>query len=199
MRKLTLLAVICGLFFVASLAQAQQGDAAFGLGTLVSSGSCNATFICPEKGGLYPNINLDVIFHKRIGFDFETAWRASPGSYNGEPYRPIILDFNAIYQPRVGKRVGLDLLGGVGLQSTRFYLPYCTSEISCNNFETSHHFLVDVGAGLRYYVWHHAFIRPEVRYYYVLNNDDTNSTLPPFSSNSLIRVGASIGYTIGPD
>lgn len=171
----------------------------FGFGTLLSTPSCTATFICPEKGGLYPDVNLDVIFHKRIGFNFETAWRATQGSYNGEPYRPIILDFNAIYQPRVGKKLGLDLMGGVGLQSTRFYLPYCTSEITCNNFETSHHFLIDLGAGLRYYVRGHIFIRPEARYYYVINNDNLNSTLPPFTSNSIIRVGASIGYTIGPD
>jgi hypothetical protein len=42
-------------------------------------------------------------------------------------------------------------------------------------------------------VWHHAFIRPEARYYNILNNNNN------FSSNNVIRVGASIGYTIGPD
>jgi hypothetical protein len=195
LRKLTLFAVICGLFFLASFAQAQQGDAMFGFGTILSSGSCNAdTDICPEKGGLYPSISADVIFHKRIGFGFETTWKATQGTYpsTGQPYRPIILDFNAMYSPRIGKKVAVDLFGGVGWQSTRFYLPYCTSEISCNNFTSNHNFLVDFGGGLRYYWWHHAFIRPEVHYYNILNNNS-------FSSNNIIHVGASIGYTIGPD
>jgi hypothetical protein len=195
LRKLTLLAVICGLFFLASFAQAQQGDAMFGFGTLMSPGSCNAdTGVCPEKGGLYTNFSADVIFHKRIGFGFDTIWKTTQGSYDGQPFRPILLDFNGMYSPRLGKKLALDLMGGVGLQSTRFYLPYCTNEFTCNNFTSSHHFLIDVGGGLRYYVWHHAFIRPEVHYYNILNN--TNE----FNSNSVIHVGASIGYTIGgPD
>jgi hypothetical protein len=194
LRKFTLLAVICGLFFLASFAQAQQGDAMFGFGTLMSPGSCNAdTGVCPEKGGLYTNFSADVIFHKRIGFGFDTTWRASQATYpsTGQPYRPIILDFNAMYSPRIGKKMAVDLFGGIGWQSTRYYLSYCTSSISCNNFTTDHNFLVDVGGGLKYYVWHHAFIRPEVRYYNILNN--TNE----FNSNSVIHVGASIGYTIG--
>ena len=55
------------------------------------------------------------------------------------------------------------------------------------------HFLVDAGAGIRYYVWGHVFVRPEVHYYHIMNNSDF------FSSGNIFRVGASIGYTIGPD
>jgi hypothetical protein len=197
LRKLTLLAVICGLLFLAGLAQAQQADAMFGLGTVMSSGTCNVNsnnvLICPERGGLYPSISADVIFHKRVGFNFETTWRASQASIGGQPYRPIILDFNGMYQPKLGRKAGLDLFGGVGWQSTRYYLPFCTGTFSCNNFVSSHHFLVDAGAGLRYYVRGHIFVRPEVHFYNILNN--TND----FSSNNIVRVGASIGYTIGPD
>jgi hypothetical protein len=198
-RTTTLLAVITGFFFLASFAQAQQGDASIGFGTIVapSSSSCNPfTGLCPEKGGLYPDLNLDVIFHKRVGFDFETTWKASQGAYGGtggQPFRPIILDFNGMYQPKLGKKVGLDLLGGVGFQSTRFY--GYTATTSCVYFgacfNSSHHFLVDVGAGIRYYVWNHVFVRPEIRYYHIVNND------ADFTNNDIIRIGASIGYTIG--
>jgi hypothetical protein len=149
-----------------------------------------------KRGGVYPSISADVIFHRRVGFNFETTWKASQASYGGpggQPFRPIILDFNAMYQPKIGKKAGLDLMGGIGWQSTRFYLPYCTSAFTCNNFTSSHHFLVDVGGGIRYYVHGHVFVRPEVHFYNILNN--TND----FSSNSIVRVGASIGYTIGPD
>ena len=197
MRKLTLLAVIGGLFFLASFAQAQQGDAMFGFGTLLSSGSCDVTSgLCSEKGGLYPNIGADVIFHRRIGFGFDTTWKASQGNYGGpggQPYRPILLDFNAMYSPRIGKRMAVDLFGGVGWQSIRYYGYVASSSCvylgAC--FTSSHHFLVDFGGGLKYYVWHHAFIRPEVRYYNIFNNT------ADFNSNNVIHVGASIGYTIG--
>ena len=199
MRKTALLAVICGFIFPASLSQAQQADAMLGFGTIMSSGStaCGAnSCVIPEKGGLYPTISADVIFHKRVGFNFETAWRASQGSYGGpggQPYRPIITDFNAMYQPKLSKKVGADLMAGIGWQSTRFYLPYCTGTFSCQNFVSTRHFLVDVGGGIRYYVWGHFFVRPEVHFYHINNNTDV------FSNDNVFRAGASIGYTIGPD
>jgi len=165
---------------------------------LLSSGTCTLStsnsvtdYICPEKGGFYPGIDVDVVFHKRVGFGFETAWRGSQGSYFGQPFRPILSDFNALYQPRLNKKVGADLMAGIGWQSTRYYLPYCTNGFTCNNFVSSHHFLIDIGGGIRYYVWGHFFVRPEAHYYYINNNT------VDFSSNNVIRVGASIGYTIG--
>lgn len=194
MRKLALFAVTCGLFFLASLAPAQQADAMFGFGTTMSSGSSSCAVIpcvVPEKGGLYTSLSGDVIFRKRVGFNFEAAWRTSQGSYGGQPYRPILFDFNGVYQPQLSKKVGADLMGGIGWQTTRFYLPYCTNAFTCNNYTSSNHFLVDVGGGLRYYVWGHVFVRPEAHFYHIVNNT------ADFTSNNVIRVGASIGYTIG--
>ena len=203
MRKTTLLAVMSGFFFLTCLAQAQQGDAMFGFGTITSPGAaeCQASnnslegVVCPEKGGLYTNISADVIFHKRVGIGFDAAWRASQGDFagSGQPYRPILFDFNGVYQPRISKKIGADLMGGIGWQTTRFYLPYCTNGFTCNNYNSTNHFLVDIGGGIRYYVWGHVFVRPEVRYYHILNNTDV------YTSNNVVHVGASIGYTIGPD
>jgi hypothetical protein len=197
LRKTALLAVMSGFIFLTCLAQAQQGDAMFGGGTLVSSGSCDAsTGLCPEKGGFYANLGADVIFHKRLGFGFDADWRGGQGQYGGQggqPYRPILFDFNGVWQPRISKKVGADLMGGIGWQTTRFYLPYCTNGFTCNNYTSSNHFLVDIGGGIRYYVWGHVFLRPEARFYHILNNTDV------FSSGNVVRVGASIGYTIGPD
>ncbi|HEX4785616.1 MAG TPA: outer membrane beta-barrel protein [Candidatus Sulfotelmatobacter sp.] len=200
MRKLAFLGTVFAFFMLPSLASAQQGDAMLGFGTVVSPGAaeCNLiTFTCPEKGGLYINLGGDVIFHRRLGLGFDAAWRASQGNYadSGQPYRPILFDFNGVYQPRLGKKVGADLMGGIGWQSTRFYGYQPTS--SCVNFgacyQSSNHFLVDLGAGIRYYAYGHFFIRPEVRYYRIFNNTSD------FTSGNVIRVGASIGYTIGPD
>lgn len=203
MRKLTFLAVVFSFFALAHFAFAQQGDAMLGFGTVLSPGAaaCGASnsvnFTCPERGGLYTNISADVIFHGRIGAAFDASWR-SIGDFGGlgQAYRPILFDFNGVYQPRINKKVGADLFGGIGWQTTRFYGYQPT--YSCYAFgacyTSANHFLVDLGAGIRYYAWGHLFVRPEVHYYHILNNTDF------FSSGNVIRVGASIGYTIGgPD
>jgi hypothetical protein len=169
-----------------------------GFGTLMSTSPNSAslaTSTVPEKGGLYPTLSADVIFHRRIGFNFEASWRASQGAYGGpggQPFRPILFDFNGVFQPKISKKAGADLMGGIGWQDTRFYLPFCTNGFTCNNFTSANHFLVHVGGGIRYYIWNHVFIRPEVHYYHIHNNVE-------FSSDNIFRAGASIGYTIGPD
>jgi hypothetical protein len=199
LRKSAFFAVLFAVLALGSVASAQQGDAMFGFGTVMSPGAdqCNIITGCPQRGGLYPNVGFDVIFHRRIGFGFDVAWRGSQGEYGGPggvPYRPILLDFNGVYQPRLSKKAGLDLFGGIGWQSTRYYSGnYQCNYFSCSNFVSSKHFLVDVGAGIRYYVWGHVFVRPELRYYWIHNNTQD------FSSNNVIRVGGSIGYTIGPE
>ncbi len=219
MRKSVCLAIVISFFAFCSLASAQQGDAYIGGGTLLSSSpssqaripgtNCGTNsaggVLCPEKGGTYLNLGADVIFKGRIGAAFDVNWKASQGAIGGpggQPYRPLLFTFNGVYQPRLTKKVGLDLFGGVGWQSTRFYSYQATT--SCLYFSacytSSNHFLVDVGAGIRYYVWGHMFLRPEVRVFHVLNNTDTSgSTGFGFSSNNVVRVGASIGYTIGPE
>lgn len=202
MRKFAFLAVILAVFAIANLASAQQADAMLGFGTMLSpnatacGGTASGGFTCPERGGLYTNISADVIFHKRTGFGFDASWRKI-GDYagSGQAYRPIQFDFNGVYQPRLTKKVGADLFGGIGWQSTRFYsLQACYYNPYSGCYNSSNHFLVDLGAGIRYYVWGNFFVRPEAHYYHILNNGDA------FSSDNVIRVGASIGYTIGgPD
>jgi len=204
LRKLALLTVVLGFLLLVNLASAQQLDAMFGFSALTSPGAtaCNTNassgqLTCPEKGGVYPNIGFDVIFHKRMGFAFDAAWRGSQGNYGGIglPYRPILFDLNAIYQPRISRKAGLDLMGGIGWQSTRFY--GVNGSFSCQAlgacYTSSNHFLVGIGGGIRYYVWGHFFVRPEAHYYHIVNNT------VDFTSNNEVRVGASIGYTIGPE
>jgi hypothetical protein len=86
-------------------------------------------------------------------------------------------------------------MAGIGWQTTRFYgFQYTTSCLTFGSCYTSNnHFLEHFGGGLRYYVWGHVFIRPEAHFYHIMNNTDV------FTNNNIIRVGASIGYTIGPD
>jgi hypothetical protein len=198
LRKFAFFTTIFVFSLLSTFASAQQADAMFGFGTITSPGSpsCGTTsagYVCPETGGLYPSVSADIIFHRRIGFAYEVSWRGGQGAYpaSDQPYRPILNDFNAIYEPRFGKKWSVDVMGGIGVQSTRFYTYPTCSYFYCTNFNSEHNFLVHIGGGIKYDFWGHAFIRPEVHYYNINNNTEN------FSGNNVFRVGASIGYTIG--
>jgi len=200
LRKLAILASVCAFLFLAQFASAQQGDIMFGGGTLLSASSNNNSSLAPsENGGTYLNIDGDVVGKKRLGFNIGTAFRASQGDYGsgtGITFRPILTDFNALYQPHLGKKFGLDLFGGIGISSARFYVNQvvsCNFGSGCINYTSSNHFMEDLGGGIRYYAWRHFFVRPEVHYYHIQSNTDQ------FNSNNAVRVGASIGYTMGAD
>ncbi len=198
MRKLALFAPVFAVLLFTQFASAQQIDAFLGGGTLLSSTS-NSNGLPPEKGGLYINLGGDVVFHKSVGVNVETAWRATQGDATqpalGENYRPILTDFNLLYQPHLGKKAGLDLMAGIGSADTRFYFPGPSCS-GCINYGSTDHFMEHLGGGLRYYVWHHVFVRPEIHYYHIQNNSNPNNN-GYFSTNNVFRVGASIGYTFG--
>jgi hypothetical protein len=198
LRKLAILAPVCAFLFFAQFASAQQVDVFLGGGTLVSSGSCDPnTGLCPEKGGLYINLGGDVVFYKHLGVNVETAWRATQGVYISQElnYRPILTDFNLLFQPHLSKKAGLDLMAGIGSADTRFYAPGASSP-GYANYVSTDHFMEHLGGGIRFYPWHHIFVRPEVHYYHIQNNNNLNNN-GYFSTNNVVRVGASVGYTFG--
>ncbi|HEV3304988.1 MAG TPA: outer membrane beta-barrel protein [Candidatus Sulfotelmatobacter sp.] len=201
MRKLALLAPVLAVLFSCHFATAQQGDVFIGGGTLLSSSSSSTSGngFPAEKGGLYINLGGDVVFHKNFGILVETAWRATQGSYagvnSGLNYRPILTDFNALYQPHLGKKVGLDLMAGIGAADTRLY-PLGASAPGYANYLSTNHFMEHLGGGIRYYVWQHVFVRPEIHYYHIQNNNSFTDN-GYFSSNNVFRAGASVGYTFG--
>ena len=198
MRKSVLLSVVCTLFVFGSVVFAQQADVAFGVGTTMAPAyntSSQTYGLQSEKGGAYPAFSGDVIFKHRIGFSFDVAWRAKQAIYNGyQPYRPIFYDFNAVFQPRLSKKIGADLMAGIGGESIRFYTNYYTCSYfgGCINYISSNHFMGHIGGGLRYYFWGHVFFRPEAHLYLINNNQE-------FNSGKVARVGASIGYTLSPE
>jgi hypothetical protein len=159
-----------------------------------SANSDSVNFHPPtEKSGSYLSLSGDFVGfrHSRLGLNVETAFRLRQANYDGtETYRPILTDVNALFQPRVTEKLGLDLFAGVGVASNRFNLKTSCNIPSCINYTSSNHFMEDFGGGIRYYVWRHVFVRPEVHYYHIHNNVE-------FNSNNVIRVGASIGHTIG--
>jgi hypothetical protein len=153
LRKFARIAAVCALGvwalgWSASFVSAQQVDVMVGGGTLLSSSPVTATQNQPvisEKGAPYPSVSGDVIFYERFGVNFEGAWKWKEGVYPGDDqtYRPILLDVNALFQPRLSKKFGADIMVGAGAESIRFYPGYggnC-SYASCSNFISSNHFL----------------------------------------------------------
>lgn len=149
-------------------------------------------------GGAYPVFSADFLFKNHFGVGGEVAWRAHQNFYQRDlygdflPYRPILYDFNAVWAPPIHKRAALELQGGIGGESVRFYTGLnCSSIAGCTNYTSSNHFLGHVGAGLKLYVTESVFVRPEVHAYFVNNNFE-------FSGATQRRYGVSIGYTLGP-
>lgn len=194
--KFALTASAC-VVLSAALAHAQQMDLAVGGGTLMSSRPASSSVNFqppPEKSGAYVNVSGDFIAfkHRRLGLNLETAFRVRQANYDGyEKYRPILTDVNALFQPRLSEKIGLELLGGIGVASTRFNLLASCNLPGCINYTNSNHFMEHVGAGVRYSVWNRVFVRPEVHYYHIQNNVE-------FNSGNVFRVGVSLGYSFHP-
>ena len=198
MRKSTLFAAVVVCLFLAQFASAQQVDVFMGGGTLEAPSATNGSN--PSmSGGTYLNLGGDVLPVKHFGVNVETAWLATQGVYgavgSGLNYRPILTDFNFLYQPHLGKRIGLDLMAGIGAGDVRFYTPGA-SYAGYANYSSTDHFMEHLGAGVRFYVWRHVFVRPEVHYYHIQDNNNPNDN-GFFNSNNAVRVGASVGYTFG--
>jgi hypothetical protein len=197
LRRLAPIAYTCTIFLFATLAHAQQIDIALGASTLLASknNSSSEAFQPPQlKGGTYPTISGDVLLRKRLGLNVETSWRYKTANYNGfETYRPVLTDVNALFQPQLRKKIGLDLMVGAGIARTGLSIP---GNVSCGSGPTvcytgSNHFMEHLGGGVRYYVWHripNIFIRPEIHYYHIQNNYE-------FNSGNVFRAGATVGYT----
>jgi hypothetical protein len=195
MRKLSLFAILLTLCLMEGSAHAQQVDVAFGVsGLSAPAGSTNASggFFPTMSGGTYPGFSGDLLLKHRLGVEGELFWRASQNVYGGyEPYRPLFYAFNAIWAPRLTKSITAEVMAGIGAESLHFYTPYPSCDFySCTNYVSSNHFMGDIGGGIRYYVWHNVFVRPEARLYLVHNNME-------FSSGRAGRYGVSIGYSFG--
>jgi hypothetical protein len=193
LRSAVLLAFACAaLAAFSNFAQAQKVDVAFGLST-VEAPAANSTG--PSlTGGTYPGFSGDVLFWHNFGIGGEIYWRATQSVYDSVlygpiPYRPLFLDFNGIYAPKLARHTYLELSAGIGAMDTRQYCNGCGNGYN-TNYTSDKHFMGDFGGGIKFYPKGGFFIRPEAKVYLVTNNQ-------LFSSSYSTRFGASIGYTFG--
>jgi hypothetical protein len=198
LRIAVLLTLACAaLTAFSNFAQAQKIDIAFGVSTTLAPGASFVDGIesAPSlTGGVFPGFSGDVLFWHNLGIGGEVFWRATqsnnylPDIYGpGLNYRPVFYDINAVFSPKLASHAYLELVGGIGAQDTHFY--QSGTQISGSSFiSSSNHFDADFGGGIKLYVRHGLFVRPEARIYLVNNNT-------VYSSGHATRVGASIGYT----
>jgi len=194
LRTIVLAIVLAGLA-VPSVVRAQQIDFAAGGSTLWSPKPLTASqaFLPPAlKGGTYAQASLQYLTERRLGLNFEGAFRPKEGLYNGyQHYRPIFYDVNAVYAHRLAPKARGDFMAGVGGETLLFYgVTNCNYSGGCRTNVNSNHFLIHGGVGVRYYFWNKFFVRPEFHYYYVHDNFE-------FHSDHVLRIGASIGHTFG--
>jgi opacity protein-like surface antigen len=192
------LSVFALLLFFSSFAHSQQFDVAIGGGTLFSTKNITASeaYLPPsEKGGVYPSVSIERIFQNHYGYSAELAYRYDQGFYNNyQHFRPVMYDLNAVYAPRLGKKMTADLTGGVGGETVLFYPATGNCNyVGCSTHLDSNHFLFHAGAGIRYALWRRVFVRPEANYYRIVNNT------VEFHSDNVLRLGASIGITFHRD
>jgi hypothetical protein len=192
LRTAILLSIAClVLAAFSNVAHAQKVDLAFGVST-VEAPAANSTG--PSlTGGTYPGFSGDVLFWHNFGIGGEIYWRATQSDYNSIfgtiPYRPLFLDFNGVYAPKLASHTYLELSAGIGALDTRQYCTGCGNGYN-TNYTSDKHFMGAFGAGIKFYPKGGFFIRPEAKVYLVNNNQ-------LFSSFHATRVGASIGYTFG--
>ena len=133
---------------------------------------------------------------KRYGFGAETDFQFSHTNYQGFNTRPIFYDFNGVYIPFSGRwnRVVPEIEAGIGgvRMSFNYTSTSCDTLVGCQTsttpIESSSHFQVHVGIGLRLYATKHLFIRPAFDYHYVPN-------FFQYGSNSIPEVGAAVGWS----
>ena len=190
LRVALLFAFACAaLAALSNLALAQKVDFAFGISTVTApSANANGPSL---SGGTYPGFSGDVLFWHNFGIGGEIYWRATQSIYPSfppTPYRPLFLDFDGVYSPRIASHARLELSAGIGAVDTRIYCQDCNNGYT--NYATDKHFMGDFGAGLKIYPKGNFFVRPEARVYLVTNNQ-------LFNSSYATRYGLSIGYTFG--
>jgi outer membrane protein W len=188
-----------------AMAQTPQINAYFGVGTATDSSSnqqidtfgTGTPYNTSSLGGLFGNVGAQLMVTPHFGVGGEFSWRFSQAAYAGLQTRPLLYDFNGIWQP-IGrtKRFVPELQAGIGGVNLRYYYSatFCDQFVGCSTpnafLESSNHFQTHFGVGARFYMTPHIFVRPAVDAHWVNN-------FFQYGSNWVPQYSLSIGYSFG--
>lgn len=177
----TCMPLLIGLSLAAGAYAQSNLDVFFGVGTARDSSNgvnpnpfTNGTFTGPEMSGTFGKVGADILLEHGFGFGGETDFRFGQTSYGPVNYHPLFWDFNGIWAPGKG-RIQPELEAGLGGANLKFYYPasYCDAFAGCSSanqyLESSNHFQTHLGAGIRFYVTPHIFLRPQIDAHWVHN------------------------------
>lgn len=186
-------------------AHAQGADVFFGVGTARASSTNqqidtfgNGTlYPTPEMKGAFGSFGANYMVRPYLGVGAEYSFKFTQSPYAGLNYRPYFYDFNAVYIPtRNSNRIVPELQGGLGGAKLNFYYnsQFCSAFAGCKTsnifLESSNHFQLHLGGGIRFYVKRGMFVRPQIDGHWVNN-------FFQFGSNWVPQYTISIGYTFG--
>lgn len=199
MKKIRLALVLGFVLGLASMASAQSVDAYFGFNALMAAHTSNLPYL---GGGTYLNVGGDLIWWHGLGIGAEATWRASqalyieappaPGQQFFEaPVRPVLYDFNAVWEPASAPWVTPFIEAGIGVASFRFYSAQytCSYFSGCTNYSSANHFMFHLGVAANFYLTDHIFIRPMANLYLIHNDRE-------FGVGSAREFGVAIGYSL---
>ena len=124
-KKIRLALVLGFVLGLASMASAQSVDAYFGFNALMAAHTPNLPYL---GGGTYLNVGGDLIWWHGLGIGAEATFRArqalyiTPPSATGQqgfeaPVRPVLYDFNAVWEPASAPWVTPFIEAGIGVAS----------------------------------------------------------------------------------
>lgn len=198
MKAYRLFAVLICILALGRWGAAQSVDAFFGFNTLTANHNDMFPYM---GGGFFPSVGGDLIlfnapFLGAWGVGGEVAWRGKQMVYTAQngfvaPVRPILYDFNLVWEPVSLPRITPVIELGFGAESLRVYTPTftCSSFSGCTNYQSSNHLMGHLGVGVRLYLTDHIFIQPDAHLYAIRHNLE-------FQVPNARRFGIAIGYTL---
>ena len=137
-----------------NFAQAQKVDLAFGISTVDAPGASSASgespAPCRSPAAPIPALAATCSSGTISVSAAKSTGRQHQGNYGGDPtlpFRPIFLDFNAVYAPKLASHTYLELIGGIGALDTRYLLFSNAAMATTPTTASDKHFMGDFGAG----------------------------------------------------
>ncbi|MHB8735195.1 MAG: hypothetical protein ACYC6M_07845 [Terriglobales bacterium] len=176
-------------FSLCGAATAQSVDVFFGLNALTAQQAQSS--IPRFGGGLFPSVGADVMLLHTFGVGAEFTYRQKQNNYANTSARPSYYDVNAIWMPFHLPFLTPEIQIGLGSAHLKAYqnVANCNGAANCFNVAEANHLTGHIGAGLRIYLTHGLFLRPEAHFYYIRHNLTAARTAQ--------RYGISLGYSFG--
>jgi len=165
-----------------------------------------------KLSGFFLGFGANIMLWKHLGFGGDVTLQPNKPDYVTLPTltvspgvtqstvvksRTTFYTFDGIYQPIARKRVSLQLKGGIGAATVRFYVAQSSggSVLGNSNYtqylQSATHFQVHAGVGVPLFLTDHLFVRPELDLHYVPNFTDH------FGRDTVPAAMVWLGYSFG--